>query len=79
MEKPEIVSAPEWQKAVQAHFAWWDKVVEYKRREGRRMTMLTEFGPIDYMPSLPYTRQPVANQWEINKYMLDTLKARYSA
>ena len=71
--------APEWQKAVQAHFAWWDKVVENKRREGRRMTMLTEFGPIDYMPSLPYTRQPVANQWEINKYMLDTLKARYSA
>jgi sugar phosphate isomerase/epimerase len=71
--------APEWQKAVQAHFAWWDKVVENKRREGKRITMLTEFGPIDYMPSLPYTRQPVANQWEINKYMLDTLKARYSA
>jgi sugar phosphate isomerase/epimerase len=70
--------APEWQKAVQAHFAWWDKVVEQKKREGRRLTMLTEFGPVDYMPALPYTRQPVANQWEINKYMLDTLRARYS-
>jgi sugar phosphate isomerase/epimerase len=70
--------APEWQKAVQAHFAWWDKVVEQKRRSGQRLTMLTEFGPIDYMPAIPYTRQPVANQWEINKYMLDTLRARYS-
>jgi len=70
--------APEWQKAVQAHFAWWDKVVENKRREGRRLTMLTEFGPIDYMPSLPYTRQPVANQWDINKHMLDSLRARYA-
>jgi sugar phosphate isomerase/epimerase len=70
--------APEWQKAVKAHFEWWDKVVESKRREGKRLTTLTEFGPIDYMPSLPYTRQPVANQWEINKYMLDTLRARYA-
>lgn len=70
--------APEWQKAVEAHFAWWDKVVEQKKREGRRLTILTEFGPVDYMPALPYTRQPVANQWEINKYMLDTLRARYS-
>jgi len=70
--------APEWKDAVQAHFAWWDKVVAQKRKDGQRMTMLTEFGPIDYMPALPFTRQPVANQWEINKHMLDTLRARYS-
>lgn len=70
--------APEWNDYVKAHFAWWDKVVERKKKEGRLMTFLTEFGPIDYMPALPYTRQPIASQWEINKYMLDTLRARYS-
>jgi sugar phosphate isomerase/epimerase len=70
--------APEWKEAVGAHFAWWDKVVELKRKEGKPLTMLTEFGPVDYMPALPYTRQPVANQWEINKYMLDTLRTRYA-
>jgi sugar phosphate isomerase/epimerase len=70
--------APEWKSALQAHFAWWDKVVEQKRSEGKLITMLTEFGPVDYMPALPYTRQPVADQWEINKHMLDTLRARYS-
>jgi sugar phosphate isomerase/epimerase len=70
--------APEWAAAVKAHFAWWDKVVERKRKEAGAMTFLTEFGPLDYMPSLPYTRQPLANQWEINKHMLDTLRARYS-
>lgn len=70
--------APEWKDAVNAHFAWWDKVVERKKREGRLMTFLAEFGPVDYMPALPYTRQPVANQWEINKYMMETLRARYS-
>lgn len=70
--------APEWKDAVQAHFAWWDTVVSRKKTEGKQMTFLTEFGPVDYMPALPYTRQPVADQWEINKHMLDTLRARYS-
>ena len=70
--------APEWKDAVQAHFAWWDTVVSRKKKEGRTMTFLTEFGPVDYLPALPFTRQPVADQWDINKYMLDTLRARYS-
>lgn len=70
--------APEWKKAMEAHFAWWDKIVEIKKREGKRMTILTEFGPLDYMPSLPYTRQPLSNQWEINTFMLETLRKRYS-
>jgi len=70
--------APEWNDAVQAHFAWWDTVVTRKKNEGKLMTFLTEFGPVDYMPALPFTRQPVADQWEINKHMLDTLRARYS-
>jgi sugar phosphate isomerase/epimerase len=70
--------APEWKNAVDAHFKWWDKVVERKKTEGKLMTFLTEFGPVDYMPALPYTRQPLANQWEINKHMMDTLRARYA-
>ena len=69
--------APEWKDAVNAHFSWWDKIVEQKKNEGKQLTMLTEFGPVDYLPAIPYTRQPVANQWEINKFMLDTLRSRY--
>lgn len=70
--------APEWKEAVQAHFAWWDTVVARKKKEGRLITFLTEFGPIDYMPALPYTRQPLADQWQVNKHMLDTLRTRYT-
>jgi sugar phosphate isomerase/epimerase len=69
--------APEWKDAVSAHFSWWDRVVEQKKREGKQLTMLTEFGPVDYLPALPYTRQPVSDQWTINKHMLDTLRSRY--
>jgi hypothetical protein len=70
--------APEWKSVVEAHFGWWDRIVEQKKKEGTRLTILTEFGPADYMPTIPYTRQPVANQWEINVHMLNTLRARYS-
>ena len=71
--------APEWGDALKAHFAWWDKVVERKKREGKMMTILTEFGPPDYMPTLPYTRQPISGQWEINAFMMHTLRKRYSS
>ncbi len=70
--------APEWEHALKTHFAWWDKVVAEKKQAGKQMTCLTEFGPIDYMPALPYTRQPVADQWAINVHMKDVLRNRYS-
>lgn len=70
--------APEWKKALDAHLSWWDRIVENKKKAGARMTILTEFGPADYMPTVPYTRQPLGNQWEINTFMLDMLRKRYS-
>lgn len=69
--------APEWQAELSAHLAWWDKVVAYKKNKGEVLTILTEFGPPGYMPTVPFTRQPLANQWEINVYMMQLLKKRY--
>ncbi len=69
--------APEWDETVKAHFAWWDRVAERKKKNGERMTILTEFGPPAYMPTIPYTRQPLANQWDINVYMMKLLRKRY--
>ncbi|MBI1223620.1 MAG: TIM barrel protein [Bacteroidetes bacterium] len=70
--------APEWEAAVNAHFAWWDTVLKRKAAEGKPMTILTEFGPPTYLPTVPYTFQPVANQWEINVHMMKLLRERYS-
>ena len=69
--------APEWEAAVKAHLAWWDKVVDLKKQKGDTLTVLTEFGPPDYMPTLPYTRQPLADQWAVNVYMMHLLRNRY--
>jgi sugar phosphate isomerase/epimerase len=70
--------APEWKAAVEKHFSWWDKVVERHKRAGKVMTILTEFGPPDYLPALPFTRQPLADQWDINVHMMKTLRTRYT-
>lgn len=71
--------APEWDEAVKAHFAWWDKIVEMKKHKGEVLTVLTEFGPPNYLPTVPYTQQPLADQWAINVYMMHTLRKRYQS
>ena len=70
--------APEWEPVVKQHFEWWDKIVERKKKNGELVTILTEFGPPDYMPTLPYTKQSLGNQWAINVHMMHLLRKRYS-
>ncbi len=71
--------APEWSDALNAHLGWWDKVVALRQKDGAgQLTILTEFGPPDYLHTLPYTRQPVASQWDINVHMMNFLKKRYN-
>lgn len=71
--------APEWEEALQAHLAWWDKVAAIHQENGTVLTVTTEFGPATYMPTLPFSQMPVANQWDINVHMMNLLKKRYSA
>lgn len=70
--------APEWESAVKAHLAWWDRVVERKIKNGEPITFLTEFGPPGYLPTVPFTNQPLADQWGINVFMMQLLRKRYS-
>lgn len=71
--------APEWKAALDKHLGWWDQVIKNKEKSGsKRITFLTEFGPPTYLPTLPYTMQPVADQWDINVHMLNLIKNRYT-
>lgn len=70
--------APEWQQALNYHLKWWDAIISNHKKIGSKtITITPEFGPPNYMPILPFTQQPVANQWEINNWIKDLLKARY--
>jgi sugar phosphate isomerase/epimerase len=71
--------APEWETTVNRHLEWWDKIIQNRIAAGdKQITILTEFGPPDYMPTLPYTRQALANQWDINVHMKNLLRKRYA-
>ena len=69
-------AAPENQFALVRHLGWWKQIVELRAKEDReQFTITTEFGPVPYMQTLPYTRQPVASQWDLNVEMKNILKS----
>jgi sugar phosphate isomerase/epimerase len=66
---------PEWQVALHHHSNWWKDIIQHHQRAGREtFTITPEFGPAPYMPLQPLTQQPLADQWEINKWMMEYLK-----
>ena len=72
--------APEWQEAVDIHMGWWGQVIDRNKNEGKEFFTITpEFGPYPYMPILPFTQQPVTSQWEVNVYMMNLLRERFSS
>lgn len=68
--------APEWQRAVERHLDIWEAIIRQKWESNHVFTVTTEFGPADYMPTLPYTRQPLSDQWKANTYIMQRLKER---
>ncbi len=81
-EAPQVSDprAPEWKEAVDVHVGWWQRIVARRHAEKAQvMTITPEFGPPGYMPTLPYTRQPVADLWEVNLHMKELLKQRLTA
>jgi sugar phosphate isomerase/epimerase len=67
--------APEWGLHVQTFIDWWKQILDdHQKNNQPRLTITTEFGPAPYMPALPYTRQPTADQWKINARLKDLLK-----
>lgn len=58
--------APEYQQHLEAHERWWRLVGDAQERRGDKVTTLTpEFGPPDYLHTLPFTRAPVSDLKEI--------------
>ena len=41
------------------------------------LTITPEFGPPPYLVTLPFTQQPLTDQWAVNVFMMNLLKERY--
>jgi len=70
--------APVWKEALDFHLQWWDAVIDLKRKKQDVITITPEFGPYPYMVHIPYTGKPISDQWDINLFMMQTLRARYN-
>jgi sugar phosphate isomerase/epimerase len=81
-EGPQVAEprASEWQLAVSYHLNWWDQVVNLKRTEpgDAVLTITPEFGPHPYMVQIPFSREPVSDQWAVNVYVMELLRKRYA-
>lgn len=73
-------AAPEYAAALASHQRYWEAIWNVQRAEGRAFSSMTpEFGPDGYLHCLPYTRQPVADLWEINAWMGGTEREHFRA
>jgi sugar phosphate isomerase/epimerase len=58
--------APEYQRHVEAHERWWQLVWRAQARRGvKHSSMTPEFGPPQYLHTLPFTQAPVSPLEEI--------------
>ena len=72
-------SAPEYRAELEAHESWWDAIWKSQKSRGiHRTTVTPEFGPPGYLHTLPHTNVPVADLWEVCKFMTDRLAARFN-
>jgi hypothetical protein len=71
--------APEYQRHLEAHERWWQIIWEAQAAQGRAVSPLTpEFGPPDYLHTLPYSAMPVADLWEICNWQARRQAARFA-
>lgn len=66
---------PEWSVALDHHLNWWRQIKEHHvQQQIPLLTITPEFGPAPYMIHHPVTKEPLADQWEINRWMMEYLK-----
>jgi hypothetical protein len=70
--------APEWAAQVEAHEAWWKAIARAQLAAGAKyVTFNPEFGPPNYMQTLPYSHKPVADLWEVCLYMANRFRRQF--
>jgi len=71
--------APEYEYALHAHQRWWEIIWQSQLKRGLSSTTMTpEFGPDGYLQTAPFSREPVANLWDINQWMAKEEKSHFS-
>jgi sugar phosphate isomerase/epimerase len=66
--------APEWKNTLDRHLVLWEVIILNHWEAGSIPTVTTEFGPPNYLPTEPFTQNPLSDQWEANVFMMRAIK-----
>jgi len=70
--------APEYEYALRAHQRWWQIIWRSQsERQSNTTTMTPEFGPDGYLHEAPFSREPVADLWQLNQWMAKEEKQHF--
>lgn len=73
-------AAPEYAEALASHQRCWEAVWAAQVQRGYTETTMTpEFGPDGYLHHLPFTDAPVADLWEVNRWIGATESTHFAA
>lgn len=67
-------AAPEWENEVKVHLDIWEQII--RSYPGEVFTVTTEFGPPPYLPTVPFSNVPIADQWNANVWIMNALKTQ---
>jgi sugar phosphate isomerase/epimerase len=71
--------APEYDYALRAHQHWWEIIWQSQLNRHFEITTLTpEFGPDGYLQQAPFSQQPVADLWELNRWVAGEERNHFS-
>ncbi|QDD91730.1 sugar phosphate isomerase/epimerase family protein [Pseudomonas oryzihabitans] len=71
-------AAPEYARELAFHQRFWAAVWRAQQERGYPVTTLTpEFGPDGYTFRLPFTGIPIADLWELNRWMADNQRDQF--
>jgi sugar phosphate isomerase/epimerase len=80
-EGPQIPDprSPFWKEQVNFFLNLWERIIDHQISIGTdTFTITPEFGPQPYMWSSLKDNSPVADQWEVNRYMKNLLQSKFS-
>ncbi|MEE4251429.1 MAG: TIM barrel protein [Alcanivoracaceae bacterium] len=72
-------AAPEYRAALESHERCWEAIWSSQMARGYQLsTMTPEFGPDGYLHCLPFTNAPVADLWQVNRWIGERQQSHFS-
>ena len=71
--------APEYAEALASHQRCWEELWASQQQRGyKEITMTPEFGPDGYLHHLPFTNAPIADLWQLNRWIGHTEREHFA-